>query len=162
MIRNPDSFTDIDGLGEAGGWLGALLVGYYDNDDGRTLRFAFSISCCASARSSGFLATCATPWNGSAWCSHRAWKAIGPSTIWLYAPSTRGGRSRIRTRLTEGSVVTTLKNTVDKVVTEFGVAELRGHTIRDRARALIAVAQEQADQARVGWIAPPRLDRPTR
>ena len=26
VIRNPDSFTDIDGLGEAGGWLGALLV----------------------------------------------------------------------------------------------------------------------------------------
>ena len=29
-------------------------------------------------------------------------------------------------RLTEGSVVTTLKNTVDHVVTEWGLAELRG------------------------------------
>jgi acyl-CoA hydrolase len=37
-------------------------------------------------------------------------------------------------------VVTTMKNTVDKVVTEFGVAELRGRSIRERARALIAVA----------------------
>ena len=32
-----------------------------------------------------------------------------------------------------GDVVTTLKNTVDKVVTEWGVAELRGHSIRERA-----------------------------
>ena len=39
-----------------------------------------------------------------------------------------------------GDVVTTLKNTVDKVVTEWGVAELRGHSIRERATALIAIA----------------------
>ena len=39
-----------------------------------------------------------------------------------------------------GDVVTTLKNTVDKVVTEWGVAELRGRSIRERATALIAIA----------------------
>ena len=39
-----------------------------------------------------------------------------------------------------GDVVTTIKNTVDKVVTEWGVAELRGRSIRERATALIAVA----------------------
>jgi acyl-CoA hydrolase len=33
-----------------------------------------------------------------------------------------------------------MKNTVDKVVTEFGVAELRGKGIRERAQALIAIA----------------------
>jgi acyl-CoA hydrolase len=55
--------------------------------------------------------------------------------------STTGkGRSRIRVRLTEGSVVTTIKNTVDHVVTEWGVAELRGKSVADRARALIAIA----------------------
>ena len=54
--------------------------------------------------------------------------------------TTRKGRSRIRTRLTEGSVVTTLKNTVDNVVTEYGLAELRGRSIADRAHALIGVA----------------------
>ena len=54
--------------------------------------------------------------------------------------TTRTGRSRIRVRLTEGSVVTTLKNTVDHVVTEWGIAELRGRPIADRARALIAIA----------------------
>jgi acyl-CoA hydrolase len=54
--------------------------------------------------------------------------------------TTRDGRSRIRVQLSPGSVVTTLKNTVDHVVTEHGVAELRGLSLRDRARALIAIA----------------------
>ncbi|MEO6570854.1 MAG: acetyl-CoA hydrolase/transferase C-terminal domain-containing protein, partial [Ilumatobacteraceae bacterium] len=48
--------------------------------------------------------------------------------------------SRIVPRLAAGDVVTTPKNTVDKVVTEFGVAELRGRSIRERTRRLIAVA----------------------
>jgi acyl-CoA hydrolase len=48
--------------------------------------------------------------------------------------------SRIVPQLAAGDVVTTLKNTVDKIVTEWGVAELRGRSIRERARALIAVA----------------------
>lgn len=54
--------------------------------------------------------------------------------------TTASGRSRIRCRLTQGSIVTTLKNTVDKVVTEYGIAELRGRSFADRARALIAIA----------------------
>lgn len=60
----------------------------------------------------------------------------------LVLPSTavHGTVSRIVPRLGEGSVVTTLKNTVDKVVTEHGVAELRGRTVRERARALVAIA----------------------
>jgi acyl-CoA hydrolase len=36
--------------------------------------------------------------------------------------------------------VTTFKNIVDKVVTEYGVAELRGSSIAERTRRLIAVA----------------------
>lgn len=53
----------------------------------------------------------------------------------------KGGEvSRIVGRLSRGSVVTTLKNTVDHVVTEYGVAELRGRSIRERAAALIAIA----------------------
>ena len=36
--------------------------------------------------------------------------------------------------------MTTLKNTVDKVVTEWGVAELRGRSLRERAAALIGIA----------------------
>jgi acyl-CoA hydrolase len=73
---------------------------------------------------------------------------------------TRDGRGRIRARLSEGSVVTTLKNTVDHVVTEWGVAELRGKSLTDRARALIAIAhpatQEalQAEARRLGLLGP--------
>ncbi len=54
--------------------------------------------------------------------------------------TTSKGRSRIRARLTEGSAVTTIKNTVDHVVTEWGIAKLRGRSIADRARALIEIA----------------------
>ena len=57
-------------------------------------------------------------------------------------PSTAAGGevSRIRATLTPGSMVTTLKNTVDHVVTEYGVAEMRGRSISQRAAALIAIA----------------------
>ncbi len=60
----------------------------------------------------------------------------------MVLPSTArdGTVSRIRATLTTGSIVTTIKNTVDQVVTEFGVAEMRGRSISQRARALIAIA----------------------
>ena len=48
--------------------------------------------------------------------------------------TTGDGISKVVAQLAPGDVVTTLKNTVDKVVTEFGVAELRGRSIRQRAR----------------------------
>ncbi len=54
--------------------------------------------------------------------------------------SSAGSISKIVPQLAAGDVVTTLKNTVDKVVTEWGVAELRGRSIRERAAALIAIA----------------------
>jgi len=57
-------------------------------------------------------------------------------------PSTAAGGevSRITATLTPGSVVTTLKNTVDHVVTEYGVADMRGRSLSQRATALIGVA----------------------
>lgn len=59
----------------------------------------------------------------------------------IVTPSvTRSGQSRIVAQLAPGSVVTTIKNTVDHVVTEHGVAELRGRSLRSRARALIDIA----------------------
>ncbi len=48
--------------------------------------------------------------------------------------------SRIVGALSPGSVVTTGRNVVDHVVTEHGVAELRGRSVAQRARALVAVA----------------------
>jgi acyl-CoA hydrolase len=64
----------------------------------------------------------------------------GQAFIVLPSTTSDGSFSRIRTRLTAGSVVTTLKNTVDNIVTEYGVAELRGRSISQRAEALIAIA----------------------
>ena len=54
--------------------------------------------------------------------------------------TTSDGRSRIVPQLSPGEAVTTPKNTVDKVVTEWGVAELRGRTIAERTTALISIA----------------------
>jgi acyl-CoA hydrolase len=54
--------------------------------------------------------------------------------------TTSSGASRIVPQLAAGDVVTTPKNTVDKIVTEWGVAELRGRSIRERTRNLIAIA----------------------
>jgi acyl-CoA hydrolase len=54
--------------------------------------------------------------------------------------TTSSGASRIVPHLEHGDAVTTPKNTVDKVVTEYGVAEMRGRTIRERTKALIAIA----------------------
>jgi len=51
-----------------------------------------------------------------------------------------GSVSRIVAELSPGAVVTTRKNSVDKIVTEFGVAELQGRSIRERAAAIIAIA----------------------
>jgi acyl-CoA hydrolase len=64
----------------------------------------------------------------------------GQSFIVLQSTAKGGELSRIVPQLARGDVVTTVKNTVDKVVTEFGVAELRAKSVRERTRALIAVA----------------------
>jgi acyl-CoA hydrolase len=64
----------------------------------------------------------------------------GQGFIVLHSTTNDGALSRIVPRLHSGAVVTTLKNTVDKVVTEHGVAELRGRTVAARTAALIAVA----------------------
>ena len=47
------------------------------------------------------------------------------------------GQASMRTMLEANS---TLKNTVDHVVTEWGIARLRGRSLAERAAALIAIA----------------------
>jgi acyl-CoA hydrolase len=51
--------------------------------------------------------------------------------------------SRIQAQLPAGSIVTTPRHQLDVVVTEHGVAELRGLTVRERARALASIADPQ-------------------
>jgi len=64
----------------------------------------------------------------------------GQGLIVLHSTAANGTVSRIVQQFAAGEVVTNSKNTVDKVVTEFGVAELRSKTVRERTRALIAIA----------------------
>ena len=67
----------------------------------------------------------------------------GMAFIVLPSTAVQGSVSRISATLTPGSMVTTLKNTVDHVVTEFGVAEMRGRSISERSAALIKIAHPQ-------------------
>jgi len=67
----------------------------------------------------------------------------GDGFIALRSTTNEGRTSRIVATLQAGAVVTTPKNTVDNVVTEYGVAELRGRTLAERAAALIDVAAPQ-------------------
>jgi acyl-CoA hydrolase len=69
-----------------------------------------------------------------------AFSEHGQSFIVLQSTARQGTVSRIVPQLASGDAVTLVKNTVDMVVTEYGVAELRGRTIRERVRALIGVA----------------------
>jgi acyl-CoA hydrolase len=48
--------------------------------------------------------------------------------------------SRITAQLPAGSIVTTPRHRVDVIITEYGAAELRGRTVRERAAALVAIA----------------------
>jgi len=52
-------------------------------------------------------------------------------------------KSKIVSMLTPGAVVTTSKNDVDYVVTEYGVAKLKGKTASERARAMISIAHPE-------------------
>jgi len=64
----------------------------------------------------------------------------GKAFIVLPATAKEGAISRIVPTLTAGTHITTGKNDVNYVVTEFGVAQLRGKTAKQRAQALIGIA----------------------
>jgi acyl-CoA hydrolase len=82
----------------------------------------------------------------------------GKSIIACYASAKGGSVSTIVPTLPEGSAVTLHRSFVDHVVTEHGVARLRGRTVRERAAALIAVAapefktELEAQARRLGYL----------
>lgn len=82
----------------------------------------------------------------------------GQSFIVLKSSNHDESLSRIVCQLHPGAAVTTFKNVVDKVVTEYGVAELRGQPIRERTRRLIAIAHPafrdglEKDARAVGYL----------
>jgi len=64
----------------------------------------------------------------------------GKSIIAIPSTASKGKVSRIVPFLDKGAAVTTSRNDVHYIVTEYGIANLRGKTLRDRARALINIA----------------------
>jgi acetyl-CoA hydrolase len=64
----------------------------------------------------------------------------GMPIIALLSTAKGGAISRIVATLTSGAGVTTSRNDVHYVATEYGVADLFGRTIRDRARQLVEIA----------------------
>jgi 4-hydroxybutyrate CoA-transferase len=64
----------------------------------------------------------------------------GKSVIALPATADKGKVSRIVPLLTRGAAVTTSRFDVDYVVTEFGIASLRGKTVKERMQALVEIA----------------------
>ncbi|GAB3464208.1 acetyl-CoA hydrolase/transferase family protein [Massilia terrae] len=81
----------------------------------------------------------------------------GQSFIVLPSTARNGTVSRIAPTLCPGTHATTSKNDVNYVVTEYGVAQLRGKSAKERARALIGIAhpdfrdwlREEADRMSV-------------
>ena len=64
----------------------------------------------------------------------------GRSIIAMPSTARKGTVSRIVPIITEGSAVTTPRNDVNYVVTEYGIAQLKGKTLKERAKALIMIA----------------------
>ena len=64
----------------------------------------------------------------------------GMSFIAFESTAKGGTISKIKPCLAPGAVVTTSKNDVDCIVTEFGIAKLRGRSLAERTKALIAIA----------------------
>ncbi len=67
----------------------------------------------------------------------------GCSIIAMPSTTADGKRSKIVAALAPGSVVTTPRFCVDCVVTEYGIARLRGRSLWQRAEALIAVSHPE-------------------
>jgi acyl-CoA hydrolase/GNAT superfamily N-acetyltransferase len=84
----------------------------------------------------------------------------GKAIIALPATAKGGAVSRLCPTLAPGSGVVTTRADVDFVVTEFGVASLKGRSVRERALALIAIAHpkfraELLEKAReLGFVYP--------
>ncbi len=64
----------------------------------------------------------------------------GKSVTILPSTTAKGKLSTIQPFLPFGSTVSVTRNDVDYVVTEYGIAHLRGKTIRERAKCLISIA----------------------
>lgn len=64
----------------------------------------------------------------------------GKSIMAMPSTAAKGTVSRIVPFLAHGAAVTTSRNDVDYVVTEYGIAHLKGKTLKERVKSLIAIA----------------------
>ena len=64
----------------------------------------------------------------------------GKSFICFPSTAENGKVSRIKPILTPGAIVTTGKNEADYIVTEYGIAKMRGKSVRQRTEQLINIA----------------------
>lgn len=69
-----------------------------------------------------------------------AWSKGGRSILAFNSTASGGKISKICAHIDEGAVVTTPRTDVHYIVTEYGIADLRGKSVSQRAEALIAVA----------------------
>ncbi len=87
-----------------------------------------------------------------------AYDGLGKSIIACHSTAKNGTVSTITPTLPEGTAVTLHRSNVDHVITEYGIAHMRGRTVRERTHNLIAIAHpdfreqltEQAKQ--LGYI----------
>lgn len=68
------------------------------------------------------------------------WSKGGRSILAFHSTASGGKISRIVPHLDEGAIVTTVRSDIHYVVTEYGIAELRGKSLPERAKALIRIA----------------------
>ena len=64
----------------------------------------------------------------------------GRGIIALQSTAKGGSLSKIKPMLTPGAAVSIPRNMADIVITEYGIARLRGRSLRERAEALISIA----------------------
>jgi 4-hydroxybutyrate CoA-transferase len=64
----------------------------------------------------------------------------GRAVIAMPSTAASGKVSKIIPIIDEGATVTTSRCDVNYVLTEFGIAQLKGRTLRERARQLIKIA----------------------
>ncbi|HOW99192.1 MAG TPA: acetyl-CoA hydrolase/transferase C-terminal domain-containing protein, partial [Deltaproteobacteria bacterium] len=69
-----------------------------------------------------------------------SWSRGGRSILAFHSTAAGGRISRIVPHLDEGSIVTTTRTDIHYIVTEYGIADLRGKSMPQRAQALIAIA----------------------
>jgi len=69
-----------------------------------------------------------------------AWSKGGRSIIAFHSTAAKGKLSRIVSHLDEGAIVTTTRTDIHYIVTEYGIADMRGKSVHQRADALINIA----------------------